>query len=884
MSAPHCPKVVPLSVSRDNGKKQADDKLYNNSNSDYSDAEAVKKADVLGAHLDEPWVTGMASASTPVPTRKRSFAPWPHELEGVEIPMPDTETLRVMQTEFFQRARGQDLGPTTKRWRDEVFAWAKKLRARFFGDTNQVTGLWALAKHRFRARLQFLDDKELVEQVMKEVAEGVRMPFDKVPRKSIIAPRNHPDLPLREKEVFEALIQQLQEKSIEPFVVTDGDRPKGLFSLRWVPKSNPAVVRLTLNGRPINIFFPHAASTIELETHRELRTQYRRHQMYIGFDLHNGFFNHQYHASDRRWVCFRIHEQELAPEHVKFLKKRFPTSWVDGYIYFSYRGLVMGLGPSCQQLSRVNLAVLRAWRRFKVREASWDATSYIDDLMAWINGSFRGALELSLRLLAEQVCLGYSVNLNHKSSIVPSYFYCHIGICINSAKMHFSLPQHRVQKLEASAKWLQQATTVGKPVAAKAVAKFVGQLWSIDIVCYRAVAIMARGLIRTLARMIRSSDAMDESNPNRLRYILRRVWGGNVMWTKEAQRELEFWLKVDFSKLSVPIAHDAWRTDVEKWVVNPISGTLADDVKVFAVDTSDSMSGGGEFLRDGELWCMRAGMAVRLAKHEIRTSSTLRELLGVLRLDLAIIPDSCSKAIVALDNQAAVAILLRGSRIPELQAIVRKIYLRQVKFNRVLWPVWVRRSQSIIRQCDARSRLVDHHAYQAPARLFWRANKVAIALWGRGFQIDTCADLHNVQPANRAEKLPFYSRWASPHASATDMLQQQWRGYVNWCYPPFVLLPRVMALLREQQACAAVLAPEGTHDLWGRSLRMYSSNVIHVLHAPSFCSVGPSNLAVFFLDFASSPPSSHFFDRPSAESLRRRRGGKVVFSSLTPRR
>ena len=105
--------------------------------------------------------------------------------------------------------------------------------------------------------------------------------------------------------------------------------------------------------------------------------------MYVGFDLHNGFFNHQYHANDRRWVCFRFHEQELAPDHVIFFK-RFPTSWVDGYVYFSYRGLVMGLGPSRQQLSRVNLAVLRAWRRFEVREAPWDATSYIDDLMAWI--------------------------------------------------------------------------------------------------------------------------------------------------------------------------------------------------------------------------------------------------------------------------------------------------------------------------------------------------------------------------------------------------------------------------------------------------------------------------------------------------------------------
>jgi len=42
---------------------------------------------------------------------------------------------------------------------------------------------------------------------------------------------------------------------------------------------------------------------------------------------------------------------------------------------------------------------------------------------------------------------------------------------------------------------------------------------------------MARGMVRTLANMIWSSEAMDETNPNRLRYILKRIWGGNVIWT-----------------------------------------------------------------------------------------------------------------------------------------------------------------------------------------------------------------------------------------------------------------------------------------------------------------------------------------------------------------
>ena len=77
--------------------------------------------------------------------------------------------------------------------------------------------------------------------------------------------------PLRAGHVFKALCMQLDEGSIEPFDMSKGKRPMGVLSLRWVEKSNPDEVRLTLNGRPENKFIPDSEGTIELETHRELR-------------------------------------------------------------------------------------------------------------------------------------------------------------------------------------------------------------------------------------------------------------------------------------------------------------------------------------------------------------------------------------------------------------------------------------------------------------------------------------------------------------------------------------------------------------------------------------------------------------------------------------
>ena len=106
---------------------------------------------------------------------------WPHEQEGVSIPMPEKSQLFDMRREFYQRVNGQGIGPSTTAWRDAAFAWAKQLRTRFFGDSKQVTGLWPKAAHRFRKRLRYLEDRELAKTVMREVEQGVRLPFGEVP-------------------------------------------------------------------------------------------------------------------------------------------------------------------------------------------------------------------------------------------------------------------------------------------------------------------------------------------------------------------------------------------------------------------------------------------------------------------------------------------------------------------------------------------------------------------------------------------------------------------------------------------------------------------------------------------------------------------------------
>ena len=256
-------------------------------------------------------------------------------------------------------------------------------------------------------------------------------------------------------------------------------------------------------------------------------------------------------------------------------------------------------------------------------------------------------------------------------------------------------------------------------------------------------------------------------------------------------------------------------------------GVVSDTVRVWAVDTSDSGSGGAEFLREGQLWALKPGteMFVRLAPHEVTTSSCMRELLGVLRLDLASIPATCSRAVVMCDSQAAVACLLRGSRVPQLQQVVRRIFSRQLTTGRVLFPVWVRRSFSQIVAVDTISRTRLGCVYSAPPKLFRVANTRAVALCGRPCGLDAFADMHNAMCRADGCTLPFFSRDAGPHTSGVDAFLQDWRGSVAWVNAPFALIGRVLALLRSQGAVAVVVVPLGRNDPWAPCIRVGATGV-----------------------------------------------------------
>ena len=681
-----------------------------------------------------------------------------------------------------------------------------------------------------------------------------------------------------------------------------GSLPRGLSSIRWVPKKHSDKVRVTMNMSPYKPFFDPDAVAVELDTNLKLRHRIYDTDVFVGADQHNSFFHYAIAPAHRTYAGFSLHVRDFPPGVGLDLANKYPQAVLrlgasqsisqhrfdagDFRLVFVMAGLPMGISPAVKMLSFVMDAVIEVWCLFPVGSGETielpRGSNYIDDSAFMLSRSHPvNGFELSCRIVLEYVLLGFRLNWL-KGHFLPTPWLKHLGLLLQANPVSgcsFALTESRAANVALTLAKLAGVVVVGHRVPLLSVAAVVGTIWSIHAVAHRAVAIMCRSMIAVLAVALRVPLIQLERDPRRLAALLKRAWKGHGVWTPQAHIELTFWSGVPFHNLVAAMHHDATATRLRAWVAAPDGTTMA-DVRLFSVDTSDSGSGGAELVRDGALWALKRGssMFVRLAAEEVSTSSTMRELLGVLRLDLTSIPSDCSRAIVLCDSQAAVSCLLRGSKVPALQAVVARVFERQLRSGRILFPVWTRRNEQHIVAVDMISRTAVGCTLATPPGLFALANSKAVTLWGRGFQLDAFADLHNVVPPDSGVRLPFFSRYNGPHASGVDAFLQDWRGLVVWANAPFGLIGRVLALLRAQAATAALVVPVGSKAPWARQIRPGAVGVrAFVTYSPNAAAFKMRGIgataapyrglyALAFLDFRTSD-SNDWLSSPSAEAL-----------------
>ena len=827
-------------------------------------------------------------------------------LHDEELPLPDLRTILEIEREC-RSLPDHQMGPLGQRWLDEVYAWSERMREKYQGNRVQVAGSWRLNIDAWRVRLARLPAARR-NRVLKIIEFGATLPFkdDKPPAKPIRIMQNHPKLHEQSEEVWKTLSEQLLESAVMPHdcggAIPEGAAagslpqgaddvellPKGVFPIRWVEKSDSDRVRICVNMRALNKNLKDDCGKVDLATLSKMASLWQQNDEQVTLDQHAAYYHLEYNKDCTQWVGFMIDDSELPPHAVEELSRLCPQArWGKSKWVFTYKGLAMGCSPSAAQYCLCADALMDTWRGCTVGQAvglppeQLRCSQYIDDSIYMVQG-FAHSMELALRVVLEHIICGFHINVL-KSDLLPSRIRKFLGCFCDSRDLSFSLTPSRCRKLGLRLTRLRQAVEQAKRrgdarVDMRAIAKVIGSIWSIYVCCHKAVALQCRAMCAVLASELRHDWLRRERDSRRLKLLLRSVWRGTALWSREADRELRFWLKVVFAALKSPMSFDIFMEDVKSFVFRPARDVLASNVRVFAADSSARATGAATFVPglDGQ-WKPTETMFIELSDEAIKQSSTFAELEGILKADLALVPDSCKFVLPVCDNLATTIIIRKGSKHPLLHLLAVAIFERCLRIGRVLIPVWQPRESRIIRIVDLGSRVVDHCNFAMPMQLFWRANAIASRLWGRGFQFDRFSSFETAMPMDGRRKLPFNSYYVQPYSSGRDAFHQDWRGWVNWAHPPHHLVGRVISLLRRQHAVGAVALPMGARALWSSAAVEGAEGVKHVFrfnprlacnrmvgkHTPCRWR---GNFAVVFFDFRRR--HNAFRHAPSAERLR----------------
>ena len=861
----------------------------------------------FGASTREVWLAA-GRGKDGLPPRlivPANHTPWLHD---DVLPLPELSVIRKIEAECRVRPPNE-FGPLGTRWLKDVHAWGETMKQKYQGARTAVAGSWRLNIQHWEKRLSRLP-KARRERVLKLIRHGVSHPFKhgRAPSKPIRSLNNHPRLRERPVEVWQTLLEQLDEGAVDPHdcggaipvgapagavpqgCTDEAVLPRGLYPIRWVTKTGSDRVRIVINMIPFNKWLKEESGAVDLATLSKISSLWQQGDDQITLDQHNAYYHLEYTEDAREWVGFMVDDSELPASAIRELTRRCPSArWGASKWVFTYRGLAMGCKPSAAQYCECSDALMDTWRDCTVGEAVGlhpeqpRCSQYIDDSIYLVQG-FAHAMELGLRVVLEHIICGYHINIA-KSKLLPHMKRQFLGCWCDSSDLSFSLTPKRCSKLRCRLGDLRRAVSVAsrargahaRRVGMRDVARVVGSIWSIQVVCHKAVSIMARAMISVLAAELRHECLRKERNRHRLKRLLRAAWRRTTLWSKEADDELAFWETIQFENLKAPMQFDALAEDAKAAIVRPAVIGLHKSVRVFCSDSSNRATGAAEFKPDEEgEWHAVDTMFVALSAQAIRDSSTYAELEGVLKTDLTLLPAKCKHVFMVCDNEAVTIILQKGSRIPALQRMAAAIFRKCLRVGRVLHPIWQRRTTKIVKIADLGSRVVDHYNFYLPMHLFWRANAVAHSLWGRGFQFDRFASFDNVMPMECRRKLPYNSFYTQPFSSGRCALAQGWAGWVNWAHPPHHLIHRVIGLIRRQRAVAAVVLPMGARAIWSHAARRGAEGVSHVLtfnprsrRNRLIGKVSPTTwrglFAIVFFDFRMV--RSPFVRSPSAEHL-----------------
>lgn len=469
---------------------------------------------------------------------------------------------------------------------------------------------------------------------------------------------------------------------------------------------------------------------------------------------------------------------EAAYHHVDM----HPSAWP--YLGFQWQGvsyvfcvLPFGLASACWIFTKITRELVGRWRALGIR-----CHHYLDDLGFGVepdaDGGTRRCRTVQQRVLDDLRRSGFIVNLA-KLKLTPSCRLDFIGFTIDTAAGKIYATATRAAELAAS---VAEALASAGMVPARLLAKVAGQIASLAPAYGNAACLYSRGLYDAIAT--------------------RRSWRSSVHLTEAAKADLHFWRDRQAQCDGQPL----WPS------------TRVDTI--FYPDAGEAGWGGWQRRPDGGTDDAHG----YFTPSEAAASSTYREALG-LEGNLKSLPNLAGRRIRAVvDNQALEWGWYGGSRVPEINAVLCRIYdwLRQTGSQ--LSVFWLPRELN--QRADNLSKVPDTDDWQLNPIIFSDLDK----RWGP-HTFDRFASHRNTLCPK------FSSRYWCPGTQGVDAFTFDWSSENNWISPPFALMPKVIEHLRLCQAAATIICPYWPKRPWWHLIcpdgRTFAPYIIDYRELPS---------------------------------------------------
>lgn len=343
-----------------------------------------------------------------------------------------------------------------------------------------------------------------------------------------------------------------------------------------------------------------------------------------------------------------------------------------------------------------------------------------------------------------------------------------LGLLVNAEAFTFAVPDGKIAKIHSHVNALLERFTRGERIPAKQIATVCGHILS----CRLAVA-PARIYTRAMYTVLNQAEH----------------WNQSLHLSGAAVDELRFW-------------SDHLRDYSEQGMIPAVYTTR------LHCDASDDGWGAH---------CHTASAHGKFLTTDCAASSTHRELLGLLyAIRTPILADAIRghRVVFTLDSSAAVYNLMKGGGPKEnLSNLVKDIWRECVRLNVDASVEWTSRNNN--EYADYLSKFRDSADWRLAPRLFAELD----ARFGP-HTIDRFAASHNTH-CDR-----FNSRYYDPGAEQYDAFKQDWSADNNFCNPDFNDIGRVLALARQQRACATIIFPDWKSQPWHPTILAAASAVV----------------------------------------------------------